>query len=232
MFGFPPLEQGILLERSTRFLARVAVGRKVIEAFVPDSGRLPELLRPGVEVYLREAASRRARRTTHDLCLVRQGATLVAVDSRLPNQMVAEALREQALSWFCGYERVTPEPRVGRGRLDFHLSGPNRPDCYLEVKSCTLVQDGIGLFPDAPTARGVRHLEELTRLCSRGARAAVLFIIQREDANLLAPHARVDPLFARCLRQAVDSGVEAYALKCRVGLTGISLGEQVPVEVT
>lgn len=212
-------------------MARVAVGREAIDAFVPDSGRLAELLCPGAEVYVKEVALRDGRRTTHDLCLVRQGGTLVSVDSRLPNRLVAKALEDQTLPWFSGYRTIAAEPRVGCGRLDFHLSGPGLPDCFIEVKSCTLVRDGVGFFPDAPTLRGRRHLEELSRLRSKGLRAAVLFVIQRADAASFSPHALVDPLFARRLREAIDSGVEAYALKCRVQLEGISLAEQVPVRV-
>lgn len=111
-------------------MARVAVGREAIDAFVPDSGRLAELLCPGAEVYVKEVALRDGRRTTHDLCLVRQGGTLVSVDSRLPNRLVAKALEDQTLPWFSGYRTVAAEPRVGCGRLDFHLSGPWLPDCF------------------------------------------------------------------------------------------------------
>ncbi|MBE3582288.1 MAG: DNA/RNA nuclease SfsA [Thermoanaerobacteraceae bacterium] len=218
------------LDRPNRFTVRAWCGGRVVDAFLADPGRLVELLQPGVELYLtrREVP---ARRTQFDVVLARHGEVLVALDSRLPNKVFAQAVRSGELPEFEGYDRLQPEVRVGDSRLDFLLTAPGKPPCYVEVKSVTLVIDGEGRFPDAPTTRGSRHLQELMGLKARGYRAAVVFLIQREDAGRFAPNEGTDPLFARTLRQAAGLGVEVWAYRCRVDLKEIRLGRRVEVNL-
>jgi DNA-binding sugar fermentation-stimulating protein len=180
---------------------------------------------------------------------------LVSADARLPNQLVWEALQESRLEPFAGYTQFRREVTVGESRLDLALEGSSGR-CLLEVKSVTLVEDGVGVFPDAPTERGRRHVTTLTRALSQddgsppqpsasmddstsrpqgkgaqrpGDRSAVVFVIQREDATALTLNDRTDPAFGAALRAAVAQGVEAYAYTCRVTRQEVRILEQVPV---
>lgn len=224
----PPLLPGRLLCRPNRFLAVVDVAGKETEAFVADPGRLAELLYPGAEVYLAPSA-KEGRRTRFDLRLARAGEELVSVDSRVPNQLSGKLLRSQHLPPFAAYTSVQAEPKAGGGRFDFLLAGNGQPPCYLEVKSCTLVREGLALFPDAPTARGARHARELGDLVARGYRAAVMFMVQRRDALAFSPNDPLDPAFGLALRQAASAGVEIYAYTCHVTLERIALAGEIPV---
>jgi sugar fermentation stimulation protein A len=154
------------------------------------------------------------------------------VDARLPNRLVAEALAAGWLAPLAGYSQVQPEVRVGASRLDFLLGdGPHalQPRCWLEVKSVTLVEEGVALFPDAPTTRGVKHLEELAALRRVGERVAVGFVVQRFDAMRFTPHPTADPAFAATLRRVQGEGVEVYAWRCAVDHNAMELTDQIPV---
>jgi len=203
---------------------------KRVRAFVADPGRLQELLYPGARVFLAHADGR-GRRTDYDLRLVESDGNLVSVDSRVPNKIVAKALKAGALEPLSDYREIKSEPRTGAGRLDFMLTGKGLPPCYLEVKSCTLVRDRLALFPDAPTARGTRHLKELTTLKKEGYRSAVLFVIQHPGASSFTPNKATDPEFSRALHKASRAGVEVYAYKCLVTLEAITLGPRVMVTI-
>jgi sugar fermentation stimulation protein A len=202
-----------------------------VQAHVANSGRLRELFQPGRTVYLsRQQAAHRA--TPYDLVLVRLPTGLVSADARLPNALVRDAFQRSLLPPFAGYTHVQPEARYGHSRLDFALSGPSAEErCLVEVKSATLVVNGQARFPDAPTERGRKHLDELARAVRKGHRAAVLFIIQRGDVISFAPNAPADPAFARALRRAVRAGVEVYAYRCRLTRRSITLVGAVPVDL-
>ncbi|MGD1996400.1 MAG: DNA/RNA nuclease SfsA, partial [Anaerolineae bacterium] len=132
------------------------------------------------------------------------------------------------LAPFADVTSIEPEVRRGESRLDFRLDGP-RGVSWVEVKSVTLVEDGLALFPDAPTLRGRRHLEELMSLAQKKARAAIVFVVQRPDAAALAPHRAADPAFARALVDAARAGVETYAFRCAVTRQSLYLTSQLPV---
>jgi sugar fermentation stimulation protein A len=194
---------------------------------VPDPGRLRELLLPGRPVWLR-AATAGARRTRYSLVMTQDRGHWVSLDTSVPNRVVRAALLRGEIPAFSGYHEVRPEQRYGESRLDFLLIGPPGR-CLLEVKSVTLVVDGLGLFPDAVSDRASRHLRELARAAGEGYRAAVLFVVQRDDAAAVAANADTDPDFAKALAMAVASGVEALAMTCTVTSEGIDLGTRVPV---
>ena len=222
-----PLVEGVFLWRDNRFRASVRVEGRVVAAHVPNSGRLTELFIPGRPVLLREAGESK-RLTKYDLFMVSLLGTLVSIDARLPNRLVDEAVIIGRLEGFEGYTKVEREVRYGRSRLDLLLEGENRR-CWVEAKSVTLVREGIGYFPDAVTRRGRRHLEELVELRVGGERAAILFVVQREDAKSLSPYDESGPEFGVALREAVRCGVEAYAYSCCVSGEEITLAERIPV---
>lgn len=205
--------EGVFEKRLTRFSVLVNVDGETLPCFLPNPGRLCELLVPKAKVVLRKIADLKSgRKTACDIVGVYSGDVLVSVDSRVPNKLVFEALKRGDLPEFRGYTTVKPEYRHGRVRFDFLLHGGSavRP-CLLEVKSCTLVRNGVAMFPDAPTERGARQVLELANALDEGFRAVVLFMIQRGDAVIFTPNDETDPKFVRALREAAKSGVEVYA---------------------
>jgi sugar fermentation stimulation protein A len=223
-----PLRPAIFTARPNRFLGEVEIDGCRVECYIPNPGRMEELLRPGAEAYVIERSGER-RKTRWDLVVVRHGEILVSIDSRIPNTVVSEAMEGWGIPEFGSLRLARHEPTVGESRLDFLLEGDTET-LYLEVKSCTLVRGEMGLFPDAPTTRGSRHLRTLMGLLGNG-RAALFFLVQRSDARSLRPNESTDPVFAETLREAARVGVEIYAYNSVVTLDGVSLGWRVAVEL-
>lgn len=231
-----PLARARFVDRPNRFLVRALLedgGRT--EAHLPDPGRLEELLVPERRIWLRPAAAPH-RRTAWTAALVESpdGGGLVSLDTTLPNRLVGAALSAGALPELAGLRLDRAEVPVGASRFDFRLlPGGGGLPLLLEVKSVTLLEDGVGLFPDAVTARGARHLRELAELARSGeARAAVLFVVQRADARRIAAARAIDPGFAAALEEAKAAGVRTLGRRCRVTLERVSLGGRVPVGVS
>ncbi len=227
MLPIGPLIPGLFLGRPNRFVALVEVAGQAVRVHVPTSSRAHELLLPGARVLLAPCPGAH-RVTAYDLVMTYHGDTLVSVDSRVPNRLLDGELRAGAVPEFAGWTYQRAEVVLGESRLDFLLQrGEAR--CWIEAKSVTLVVDGVALFPDAPTARGARHLRELAAARARGDRAAAVFIIQRDDARRFAPNRACDPDFAVALDAAAVAGVEIVARTCRVTPDGMALGERVEV---
>lgn len=227
-----PLLDGILLERENRYRARVATASGELLAFVPNPGRTLELLYPGARVVLAAAVPRPGppRRTAYDLRLVyTRDGLLVSVDTRLASPLFAEALAQGRLEPLAGYAVDRPEVVYGESRLDFRLMAPDQPVCLVEVKSSTLVEDGLARWPDSPSLRGQRHVRELARAVAEGYRAAVVWIVQRPDATRLMPHVDIDPAFAAACAEVVGQGVEAYAYTCDVTRETVEVAQAIPV---
>jgi sugar fermentation stimulation protein A len=221
------LVAGRFLRRLNRFAALVEVEGRRERVHVRNSGRLRELLSPGRFVLL-EPAGNPNRKTAFTLALVRLPSGYVSADAHLPNALVAEALRRQGIPGFRGYQILRREPVMGRNRADFLLLCGGR-ECFLEVKSVTLVKQGVALFPDAPTVRGRTHLEHLIAARRRGLGAAILFVVQRTDATAFAPNRDADPDFDEALRRAFRAGVRVSAMTCSVDPKGVRLATVVPV---
>lgn len=226
------LISGRFLRRDNRFRVQVEIQDQVQSAHLANSGRLGELLVPGRPVWLRQAAPETLpkRRTAYDLILIQWAEQLVSVDSRLPGRLVEKGLRCAQIPGLESYPVFKREVPLGASRIDFFLPADrDLPACWLEAKSVTLVEDGVAHFPDAPTRRGRRHLEELISAVEAGDRAAVIFIIQREDALSFAPHPSADPAFRQTLHQAHRMGVAVHALRCRLSLRSVQLLGPIPV---
>lgn len=223
------LTPAILLERENRFVAKVRVRGQTQLAHVPNTGRLEELMQPGTRVYL-EPVQNKQRKTLWDLVLVRGPESLVAVDSRLSTLLFAEALAEKKIKEFQGATIEKKEITFGKSRLDFKLSSPEGP-VYVEVKSVNLVQNGRALFPDAPTARGARHIDELIKAQNNGSRGALFFSVQREDGNAFSPHYEMDPVFGQKVEEAYKAGVMVLAYKCEINIPQITLKESIEVKL-
>ncbi|HLT57615.1 MAG: DNA/RNA nuclease SfsA [Limnochordales bacterium] len=230
---FPPdLTPVYVVARRNRFTVEATLkpaGGTVLALHLPNSGRMTELLQPGTLGLAALAPDAASRRTAGTLLLVRYARRWVSVDARMPNRLFARCLEEEGLPPFRGYPSWRAEVRWGQCRVDFLLEAPGRPPCLVETKSCNLVEDGLALFPDAPTTRGTRHLLELAAAVQEGYRAAVVWFVQRDDAAALAPHRTADPDFAHALAHARSAGVEAYAYRCRVDPGGVRVLGPIPV---
>ena len=217
------------LRRLNRFAAVVDLQGQETLVHVANSGRMRELFVPGTLAWLRPASGEN-RKTAYDLAIVDVGHTLVSADARLPNYLVRQAFQDGRLGQFAGYSESHPEVTYGQSRLDLVLRG-DHGSCFVEAKSVTLVEQGVGLFPDAPPTRGLKHVFSLTRAVQEGYRAAVIFVVQRADANAFTTHDTADPDFGIALRQAVDAGVEAYAYSCSVSLAEVRLADVLEVRL-
>ncbi len=214
----------VFLQRPNRFIAQVLLNGQEETVHVKNTGRCKELLVPGAKVYL-EKGKNPARKTAWDLIAVEKGDRLINMDSQLPNKVAEEWLAQGGLGQF---SQLFREQTWGASRLDFCLKDSHRIK-YVEVKGVTLEEGGKVYFPDAPTARGVKHLEELTRIRREGMEAAVLFVVQMKGVSSFSPNDATDPAFGDALRRAADAGVEIAAIDCLVRPEEVTPGQRVPV---
>lgn len=219
------------IERPNRFLARVEVDGKIVEVFVPNPGRMYELMIPGKEVFIRENPAPH-RKTSFDMIGIHHDGVLISLDSNLPNRFIKKLLETNALEQFKGYSNVKAEPMAYGGRFDFLLQGKGKRT-YIEVKSCTLVVRKRVLFPDAPTTRGARHMRHLAHALSSGDvdDAAVVFVIQRPDGEIFSPHDGNDPDFGNALREAHEQGVRIIPLLTQVVDWNLKLLREIPYDL-
>ena len=221
--------EGAFIKRLTRFSGLIRIGNKEVQAFLPNPGRLEYILKSGAKVVLKKV-SKSDRKTSYDLIGIIKNGQKISIDSRIPNKLVFKAIKNKDIKEFSEYEHVKREYFHGDSRLDFMLEGENKK-CLLEVKSCTLVKDGVAMFPDAKTERGTRHLKELIKAKREGYRACVLFLIQRNDVEIFSPNDEVDPVFGETLRKAFRQGVEVYAYKSKFLKDKILLKGKVEVKL-
>lgn len=226
---FPsPLIRGRLLRRYKRFLADVTLDNgEEITTHVANPGSMLGLAEPGSEVWLRRHDDPK-RKLAYSWELVRIGDALVCVNTGHPNRLVESAIRDGRIPELAGYETIRREVKYGeRSRIDLLLEGEGRPPCYVEIKSVTLARgDGppyVAEFPDAVTARGAKHLQELARMAESGRRAVMLYLAQRGDCDRFALAADIDPRYAEAFADARVRGVEAICYDCRVTVEGIDI---------
>jgi len=234
-----PLASARFVDRPNRFVVHATVeeggDRREVVAHLPDPGRLKELLVPGACMGLRPEAPSPTRKTRWTAMLVQapapDGNGWVSVNTTMPNRLLRRALGRRALEELEGWRLVRHEVPWRGSRLDFLLENAGEDRLYVEAKSVTLVEDGIALFPDAVTARGARHLEELIHVVETGHQAAVLFVLQRPDADRIVAARSIDPVFGETLARAQEAGVRILGRRCHVGWEGIRLGGRVPAGV-
>ena len=233
-----PLVRGTLLRRYKRFLADIELesGERIV-AHCPNPGSMAGLADSGAEAWLSPADNPK-RKLQWTWELVRDGATgsLVGVNTGRANAIAEEALRAGSVERAFAGASIRREVRYGEGsRVDFLLSPASGPPCYLEIKSVTLRRSAaaphIGEFPDAVTARGARHLQELAAASASGSRAMLLYLVQREDCETVRVAADIDPVYAAAAQIAREAGVEFRALGCRISPAGIAAAVPLPVEI-
>ena len=222
-----PLLEATFLQRPNRFIAQVLLAGQEITVHVPNTGRCRELLQPNVKVLLSPAANKQ-RRTPYSLVAVYKGERLINMDSAAPNKAAGEWLAAGGLGELSG---LRAEYTVGDSRFDFHALRGGTP-LLVEVKGCTLEEDGIAAFPDAPTLRGLKHVRELTALAAGGWQCCVLVVIQMKGVRLFRPNWATQPAFGRALAEARAAGVQLLAMDCRVTPDSMVLDAPVPIDLT
>ncbi len=224
--------RGRLLRRYKRFFADIETetGEK-LTVHCPNPGSMLGCAIPGSAVRC-STSDNPKRKLRHTLEMIRIGRVWVGLHAARANELAARALAAELLPELAGYPEIAREVRVdGRSRLDFRLGGPRRRPAFVEVKSVTLAEDRLALFPDSVTERGRRHLEALMGLRRDGHRAALLFVVQRADCEAVAPADAIDPGYGETLRRAAGAGVEIFALGARVGPRAIRIERRVPVRL-
>ncbi len=229
---FPhPLRRATLIRRYKRFLSdhRLDDG-SAVTAHVANPGAMTGLLADGAETWLSPAMNPK-RKLPFGWEMVRVGAGLVGVNASRPNGLVAGALAAGAIPALAGYGRIRREVPYGeRSRVDFVLEAEGRPPCYVEVKNVHLRRGPHAAFPDSVTARGTRHLRELAQAAAEGARAVMLYIVQREDCARFTLAADIDPTYAAAFAEARARGVEALCHACRLSTEGIAVDRALPID--
>lgn len=215
---------GIFLSRPNRFIAMVRLGDTTETCHVRNTGRCRELLPPGAKVWCRYDPNP-LRKTRYDLIAVEKGERLINMDSQAPNVAAEQWLISGGLGQL---EELRREFTYGDSRFDFTFLKDGKR-CFLEVKGVTLEKDGVVRFPDAPTARGTKHLKGLTRAAAEGCGAYVLFVIQMSNVRYLTPNDETDPAFGQALRTAAENGVQVLAMDCQVTPGSMTLKAPVPV---
>ena len=230
--AWPQLVQGTLIRRYKRFLADVELkDGNIVTAHCPNTGSMAGCSEPGRPVYL-SSHDNPKRKLKYTWELIKMPTSLVGVNTLVPNRLVVESIRAGVVPELSGYESVDREVKINdHTRLDFMLTGHGGKRCYGEIKNCTLVDDGVAAFPDAVTARGLKHITELEALVESGHRCVMFYFIQRMDARVFKPADHIDPEYGKGLRRALRSGVEILAYDVTIDLDGIRLNRRIPYEL-
>ncbi len=230
---FPdPLIKGRLIQRYKRFLCDVALdGGAAVTAHCPNPGAMLGLDRPGSVVWLSPARNP-ARKLRYSWELVRVGEALVGINTAHPNGLVAEAVERGRIPELAGYEAARREVPYGRNsRIDLLLEGGGRAPCYVEVKNVHLKRNGLAEFPDSVTARGAKHLREMTDMVAAGHRAVMVYLVQRDDCAGFALADDIDPAYAAAFARARSRGVEAICYCCKLSTEAITLDAALPLHL-
>ena len=225
--NYRSIHAALFINRPSRFIANVELNGKTEICHVKNTGRCKELFIPGAEIYLSEADNPK-RVTRFDLVTVRKGERLINVDSQAPNAVFLEHLRTGR--YINGITQIKSEVKHGGSRFDFYIEAGGRR-IFIEVKGVTLEENGIALFPDAPTLRGIRHLNELAGCVLEGYEAHVVFVIQMSGTRFFAPNNSAHPAFGSALASAQASGVRVLAMDCVVETSGLDIKDHVPIKM-
>ncbi|MFI3212403.1 MAG: A/G-specific adenine glycosylase, partial [Eubacteriales bacterium] len=222
---YKKIVQGEFLERPNRFIAQVKIDNKIETVHVKNTGRCRELLTPNALVYL-EDCEKPERKTRYDLVAVMKGNRLINMDSQAPNGAVLEWLKRA--DFFTDVTKIKPETKYGNSRFDFYIEAGGRK-IFMEVKGVTLENDNVVSFPDAPSERAIKHIEELVEAVGEGYDAYICFVIQMKDVDYFKPNGKTQPAFVEALQKASKAGVHIIAFDCQVTQDAMHIRK--PVEV-
>ncbi len=224
--------KGRFIERPNRFIAKVEINGVTETVHVKNTGRCRELLTDGCTVYL-EKSGNPERRTKYDLVVVEKQRggkpdLMVNMDSQIPNAVIEEWLKKGNI--FSENAVIRREVKYGDSRFDFYIEDGTRK-AFLEVKGVTLENDGVAKFPDAPTERGIKHINELVKCLADGYEAYILFVVQMKEISLFMPNYETHPEFGKALREAEKAGVKIIAMDCNVTAESIEIDSQVEIKL-
>lgn len=214
------------LYRKNRFISYCKKGSKILEVYVPNTGRCKELLLEGTTVFVTYNDNPN-RKTSYTLIAVVKGEKIINIDSQAPNQVVEEALLQKKIDLGFKYNKIKREYTHGDSRFDFYLEGDGKK-ALMEVKGVTLEKDNIVAFPDAPTKRGLKHIKGLCQ-SKDNYLTFILFVIQMKDVEFFTPNYVTDSAFSKELFNANKNGLKVLAYDCLVKRNSIDLADNVPV---
>lgn len=226
--NYQNMVEGRFLARPNRFIAHVEVNGSTEICHVKNTGRCRELLVPGAKVYLQDFGESTSRKTRYDLIAVEKGRLLINMDSQAPNKAAGEFLAAGGV--LPQPTLIRPETTWGSSRFDFYLEQGDRR-AFLEVKGVTLEENGVAMFPDAPTERGIKHLRELIACQQEGYEAYLLLVIQMKGVERFTPAWEKHFAFGETLREAAAAGVKLLAYDCRVTPDSMVLDCPVPIDL-
>lgn len=223
-----PLTEAIILKRYKRFLADVQIGDQIITVHVPNTGSMISCWEPHWKCAL-SLSPNPERKMPYTLEQIHNGKSWIGVNTGNANKIVLNWLKQGLIKELSGYKNIIPEKKIGESRLDFFLDGHEKfPSCFVEVKSVTLKLDDIAQFPDTVSVRAQKHLKELQEIKSKGQRAVLFYLVQREDVDRMKPAHSIDKKYAELLKESHALGVEILVYQCKLNLTGISFGKPLP----
>ncbi len=234
---FPtPLVHGHLVQRYKRFLADIELDDgRVVTAHCANPGAMLGLKDPGLEAWISPADNPK-RKLKWNLELLRVGHHLVGINTTHPNRLGAEAIEAGKITELGGYSSLRREVKYGKNsRIDILLEAGDRPPCYVEIKNVHLKRDrrvpGLAEFPDSVTARGAKHLAELTDVVAGGGRAVMFYLVQRSDCDRFSLASDIDPTYHSAFLAARDAGVESICYACDISTESITVGDPLPITV-
>jgi sugar fermentation stimulation protein A len=227
--AWPELLSGTLLKRYKRFLADVKLETgEIVTAHCPNTGSMKGCCEPGRRVFL-SIHDNPKRKYKYTWELIAMPTSLVGVNTLVPNQLVYQSIAQKQIPELSEYDVIQREVKISEhSRIDLMLTGRNGERCYVEIKNCTLVTDGVAQFPDAVTSRGLKHIADLEKLTADGHRCMMFYFIQRMDAQTFQPADHIDPEYGRGLRRAVKNGIEVLAYDVRIDVQHIELNRNIP----
>lgn len=226
-----PLIQGFLIKRYKRFLADIKLPRgEVITAHCPNTGTMLSCSTPGSPVAL-SISDNPKRKYPHTLEMVQENSTWIGVNTSRTNGLVADAILCGKITEFGRIDKIKREVKTSEHtRLDLQLFSKTE-EIYIEVKNCSLAENGCAMFPDAVTTRGTKHLNELIRLNNDGIKSCIFFLVQRMDADRFAPASHIDSIYAKTLKEAAAQGVMIIAYQAQVHPGAIEVKRSLPLHI-
>lgn len=230
LLTWPELTKGNLIRRYKRFMADVLLENgETVTVHCPNSGKMLTCSQAGRKVYL-SRSDNTSRKFPFTWEMIEMPGSLVVVNTLRANTMVRTALERDLIPELAGYTAIRSEfPYGKKSRIDLLLTGPGKKPCLVEIKSSTLVENGIARFPDAVTARGLKHLMELRDAVKNGYRCVMFFLIQRTDAHTFRPAHDIDPVYGRELIKSHECGIEIISYDTTITYSGMNLGTRIPV---
>lgn len=227
---YQKIVEGRFIKRINRFIAEVEIQGVIEKVHVKNTGRCKELFIEGQKVYL-EPSSNPDRKTKFSLISIYKGPLLVNIDSQVPNKVIYDAILNKEIEGFDDLVTLKREVTYEQSRFDLYFKRDNGKEGFIEIKGVTLEEDGIARFPDAPTTRGTKHVNELTKAVTEGYDSYVIFLIQLKPIKYFTPNSITDPDFSDALKSAHENGVTILAYDALISKTGIEIGKSIPVKL-